>query len=192
MNWEKAKEFIGGLSILTRQCYDPWGPYTHAVHETGFFKRVIGGFNFWGMKKPMKWTGIVIEVPTHEWVEAKPKTCEKIKCANKLWHDHKISSIEKFVDFPDMESAMKHYSSKIEELYPLAHRRRHLAPWFFEGLQSGKPFRWATDPHYFDSLKRLHAEISVDNEHRELMRPRIADFVKALRESGNFKEEANG
>jgi len=140
---EKPEDrFLAGLKFVIQRGWNPWAVYTHAWHETGGFKKVIGDNNFWGMKVPNEWHGkIVGDVPTHEEVGGKM-----------------VAVRGRFVDFATMGGAMSHYCDTIDRLYPHSFKHRDNPILYFGGLVSGQ-FQWATDSRYPASLERVYRNL---------------------------------
>ena len=148
MNYAKSKLFTLGLEKLVDLRYDPLGPYTHAAHETFFFDRIIGDFNFWGMKVPRYWTGKIVEIQTKEYKDGKY-----------------IKIVDKFVDFDNLNHAFEHYDKSIKRLYRDAYELKFLGIAFLEKLSDSdekNEFKWATDKDYFKKLKIRYCQIMND------------------------------
>mgnify|MGYP001558657310 CR=1 FL=1 len=181
VNWKKAEEFAAGMGSLSRGGFNPYGPWAQAIQESKWFNRVIGEWNFWGIKAPKWWHGKKVEVLTHEWVNSKLDICFANNCPRfgKEEHQHKIKRKELFVDFNNIGHAMRFYANRIARLYPAAWKNRGVVNLFFDGLQSGR-WKWATDPVYADSLKRLYMQVYNDKEHKEVLEPRFREYIMAI------------
>lgn len=143
---EKIEEFIACLTVSREYGFNDWGVIVHAWHESGGFKKVIGNFNFWGIKKPQKWNGIIFPVNTHEFIDGK-----------------NISVIDYFIDFATCEQAMLWYCGLIDRLYPEAFFNRQTPELYFKGLTNGK-YQYATDPKYSDKLISLYTYLKTEND----------------------------
>jgi len=159
--------------------FNPLCILTHTVHETGWFSRVIGMNNYWGITTPKGWMGNVTRVPTaemftdiksaqgfinrrigdlieirfgREGVEPVIRTEE----SGSSWFNPFISVRlwRRFADWVTPEEAVLFYVGLISRLYPAAYEHRDDPDQFFEGLVSGQ-FKWATDPDYVNKLKML-------------------------------------
>src|SRR3990167_3686650 len=102
-NWEKATEFLVELRIVKEANISPWACLTQTCHETGFFARVIGENNYWGIKKPRSWRGPVHKVLTHEFENG-----------------IKVAKVCEFVDWDTPKEALAFYIGLIQRLYPTA------------------------------------------------------------------------
>lgn len=128
--------FINGLG------FEPMIVYTHAYHESGGFKHVIGCYNFWGIKCPQKWTGKKVLVNTHEYINGK-----------------KIPTTEYFCDWPDLKGAILWYAGLISRLYPEADKAKTDYKTFYPALVNFK-YKYATDPAYPGKLIKLYEELA--------------------------------
>ncbi|MEM2986955.1 MAG: glucosaminidase domain-containing protein [Nitrososphaerota archaeon] len=141
MKKTKEEEFVSNLNILKDLGWDPYIPYTHAWHESGQFKKVIGEYNFWGIKRPSKWEGKEILVLTHEYINGK-----------------KVKVTDKFIDFYNIQEALLWYDSFIRRIYKISYANRNNYVNFFSGLVSG-PYKYATDPNYAKKLTELYVTL---------------------------------
>ena len=139
-------EFIKSLSVVKKADFSPWAVYTQACHETGFFYRVIGRNNYWGIKKPRDWHGPTARTLTKEWE-----------------NDREIIKVAEFADWDTAEEALGFYTALIERLYPDSYRCRSCHNCFFRNLISGK-FKWATDPNYDRKLLTLYDMVRREPE----------------------------
>jgi flagellum-specific peptidoglycan hydrolase FlgJ len=142
----KLEEFLECLLVSKEYGFSDWCVVTHGWHESGGFQRVIGKYNFWGIKKPEKWTGEVLPISTHEYISGEKK-----------------SVVDYFIDFATCEQAMLWYCDLIERLYPEAYFNRQVPELYFKGLVSGK-FKYATDPKYSEKLISLFNYLKNENE----------------------------
>jgi flagellar protein FlgJ len=142
----KFDEFLGCLPASREYGFSDWCVVVHAWHESGGFQKVIGKYNFWGIKKPDRWAGEVLPINTHEFVGGK-----------------NVSIVDYFIDFATCEQAMLWYCDLIERLYPEAFFNRALPELFFKGLTNGK-YQYATDPKYSDKLISLYNYLKSEND----------------------------
>lgn len=142
----KTEEFISCLAISRKYGINDWCIVTHAWHESGAFKKVIGKYNFWGIKKPEKWTGLILPISTHEYIRGKRK-----------------SLVDYFIDFDTCEQALSWYCDLIQRLYKNAFDNRNVPEEYFRGLTNGR-FKYATDPKYAEKLISLYRYLKTENE----------------------------
>lgn len=142
---EVIKEFIGALKIAGEQGFSEWAVLTHAWHESGAFRRIIGNHGYWGIKKPKNWQGKTVLVDTHEYVDGK-----------------RIEVKAEFIDFDSALEAMSWYCDFIRRLYPNAYNNRDNPLEYFVGLVSGSN-RYATAPDYPVKLTSLYRVLSEDS-----------------------------
>lgn len=135
----KEEIFKQHLHILSG--FDLLIPYTHAYHESGAFQKVIGNYNFWGIKKPQKWTGKIIDITTHEYI-----------------NDKKVKVIDAFIDFNVCSEALLWYENLIRRLYPESYKNRTDYKLYFEWLTAGK-YKYATDKFYSAKLINLYEQL---------------------------------
>lgn len=161
MNTDKAEEFCRGLSLMVRGGFDPMGPFTQACHETFFFEKTIGKYNFWGLKAPKWFKGKRLSVLTHE-------------------HENGVTVkvMQDFCDWDTIAEAINFYTRRIAKIYPEAFKGRRFYKLFFEGLQKGKFGAWATDPLYVEKLMTRYKQITQDQSILEIVLPCIHEFVK--------------
>jgi flagellum-specific peptidoglycan hydrolase FlgJ len=131
---DKAIEFKEALSIVGDNGFSPLAVFTHAWHESGGFKRVIGQHNYWGIKVPKNWQGLAHGVMTHEYVKGK-----------------RVNVIDYFIDFENVSAALNWYMGLIKRLYPESYAHRGEPEQYFKGLVSGR-YKYATDPRYTGKL----------------------------------------
>lgn len=146
------KPFIDALKIAAEQGFSKLGVLTHAWHESGAFRRVIGNNNFWGIKRPKKWQGKVMLVDTHEYINGKLVPVKDVP----------------FIDFDSILEAMSWYCNFIRRLYPDAYNDRDDPIKFFIGLVSGK-LKYCTDLNYPTKLTSLYRILQQDNNIKFLM-----------------------
>jgi len=142
---EKIREFARALPVAEDQGFSKWAVFTHAWHESGAFKKVIGSHNYWGIKKPRKWTGKTHMVTTHEYIKG-----EKTKVQ------------AEFIDFGTAIEAVNWYCGLIRRIYPGSYRNRHEPARYFVHLVSGK-LKYATDPNYPTKLISLYRVLYEDS-----------------------------
>jgi hypothetical protein len=138
MKMGRKEEFEFEFTFINGLGFDPWIVYTHAYHECGGFKKVIGNYNFWGIKKPKAWTGKVIQVLTHEYINGE-----------------KIETYADFIDFNDIKGAIIWYANFISRMYPEAWKVKDNYQLYFPALVSFAHI-YATDPVYSTKLIRLY------------------------------------
>lgn len=177
MNWQIAELYAHDMSPLSRGGFDPWGPWIHAIEETGYFNHVIGKFNFWGLKAPKWWQGKRVEVMTSEFLSSNLELCEKNNCLRKEAHFHRVPGKALFMDFDDMGHAFRIYVNRVTRLYPDAFANRRFPVLFFEGFQNGK-WKWSTNQNYVHAMTTLYNQLVKDKEHLEVLLPRIKEFIE--------------
>jgi len=138
---DKAEKFKEALQIVKDNGFDPLAVLTHAWHESAGFTRVIGNHNYWGIKTPKNWQGLVKCVLTHEVIKGK-----------------RIEVHAYFIDFETLHGALEWYMSLIKRLYPESYAHRSDPEQYFKGLVSGK-YQYATDPHYLEKLITLYGDL---------------------------------
>jgi len=138
---DKLDYFISCLPVSREWGFNDWCIVTHAWHESAGFQKVIGKYNFWGIKKPQKWVGETIPINTHEYIKGK-----------------KVAVVDYFIDFATCEQALLWYCGLIDRLYPESFFNRQLPELFFKGLVNGK-YKYATDPKYADKLEKLYIQL---------------------------------
>lgn len=139
----KRDEFKAEFVFIDELGFDPMIVYTHAWHESGGFKRIIGNYNFWGIKCPRKWTGKKVLVNTHEYIKGV-----------------RTPTTEYFCDWPDLKGAILWYTGLISRLYPEAYNARTDHKIFFPALVNFK-YKYATDPLYPELLIKLYEQLIV-------------------------------
>lgn len=146
----KLEEFILHLRILN--WFDPYIPLTHAWHESAGLTKVIGNYNFWGIKKPQKWEGKTIDITTHEYING-----------------NKVKVIDTFIDFNACSEALLWYENLIRRLYPESYNNKTDYVKYFTHLIDGK-YKYATDPFYTNKLISLYLQLFGNTEIKELMK----------------------
>lgn len=176
------ERFISVMPLIKSRGFDPYAVITHAWHETGGFAHIIGNNNFFGITKPKDWSGLVLNVPTHEFVKYivqdpnDPNLNQKaIEYAKKqfpniktfdvqpgkpgiLWV--KVTTTRQFVDWSTPEEAVIWYCDKIQRMYPQSYSWRNIPDKYFLWLVSGK-YQWATDPKYVDKLNGVYKHVTA-------------------------------
>lgn len=145
------KPFIEALKIAAEQGFSKWAVLTHAWHESGAFRKVIGNHGYWGIKKPKAWKGKTVLVDTHEYIDGKS-----------------VKAKAEFIDFDSVLEAMSWYCNFIRRLYPDAYEKRDNPLEYFIGLVSGLN-RYATDPNYPTRLTSLYRILEQDDNIKFLM-----------------------
>lgn len=148
---KRIQEFIKALKVAVLLDFSKWAVFTHAWHESGTFKHIIGNYGYWGIKKPKDWQGKTISVRTHEYINGK-----------------RISVMADFIDFDSAKSAMSWYCNFIRRLYPNAYENRNDPVKYFEGLVNGK-LKYATDPNYPQKLISLYKVLKDETDNIFLM-----------------------
>jgi hypothetical protein len=161
----KILNFVNALRFTRDRGFNDYCVLTHAFHESGKFIKTIGGHNYWGIKKPRKWSGKIHDITTHEFTKILKEEDEEkaIKRIRKLYgrKDIKITRSDNyfwliklkqtFIDFDNLFFALSWYCSFIERMYPNAYNNRHNPIEYFNGLVNGN-LQYATDPRYVDKL----------------------------------------
>ena len=140
----KKDEFKLQFTYLNGLGFDPLIVYTHAWHESGNFKHIIGNYNYFGIKKPKNWTGKAILITTHEYING-------IKTEVQDW----------FVDFPDIKGAILWYADLIHRLYPQAYVMRDNYKGYFPALIN-YTHQYATNPKYSQQLIALYEQLAKE------------------------------
>jgi len=145
------KEFCEALKIAAEQGFNKLGVLTHAWHESGAFRKVIGNHGYWGIKKPKVWKGKVVLVDTHEYIDGK-----------------RVPVKAPFIDFDSANDAIIWYCGFIRRLYPEAYYKRDNPMEYFIGLMNGVmtkqgPLQYATDPNYPTKLTSLYRILQQDS-----------------------------
>lgn len=151
------KQFIDALGIARQQGFSPWSVLTHAWHESGTFRRVIGNHGYWGIKKPKVWKGKTVLIDTHEYINGE-----------------RVPVKAPFIDFDSANDAVIWYCSLIRRLYPNAYYKRDNPIEYFIGLMNGimtkqGPLQYATDPAYPTRLTSLYRILEQDSNIKFLM-----------------------
>lgn len=127
---EKSREFIKALGPLKSSGFSPWAIYTHACHETGYFRRVAGKHNYWRIEKPARWQGPV----ARDWDQ-----------------DDGANTLMEFVDWESCDEALAFYAALVEKIYPESFAARACHNCFLRGLA-----KWDADSAYSDKLLALY------------------------------------
>ena len=128
----------------------PWGPFIHGWHESARFERVIGKSNLLGLKASRGWTGKVVTVMTHEYVNGA-----------------RIQLPQAFADWDTLEEMMIFYVALIKRFYPSSWEHRDNPILYFSGLVSGS-YRYATDLQYERKLEELYRKISGSEQYKDV------------------------
>ena len=154
---DKKTEFIKALRIAVLDGFEPLILYTQCYHETGNFKKIIGKYNYAGLKCPVSinppiagWDGTRLLVTTHETING---VSRKV--------------IDAFCDFSSAEFFMSFYIYQIKRLYREAYAERTDATHFYHWLTRGKN-RYATDLSYTDKLQKLYADLRANGEYAKM------------------------
>lgn len=165
----ELKRFTKATSFMEISGWTRMIVITHAWHETGQFKHIIGLNNFFGITLPQKWTGKVCDIVTHEVYTYKmsdgPEDSEKImavEAAKKSWPSAteyiivpspigaiwvRVKLVRKFADWDTVEDALTFYANKIKNMYPQSFSFRNVPEKYFYWLVNGK-YQYATNPKY--------------------------------------------
>ncbi len=178
----KAKEFIQCLITTREYGFNDLCVLTHAWHETAGFVKVVGSYNFWGIKVPSRspWNGLIAERWTHEDIPVYPNETQDqaliraIKMfarnnaridgtvtdrkGNKCWH---VGLPQQFCDWPTCEQALLFYADLVKRLYPFSYANKKDPYNYFRGLVDGK-LKWATDPLYITALESRYQVLQKD------------------------------
>ena len=139
----KEQEFVKALGIAVTDGFDPLILYTHAYHETGNFKHIVGDWNYFGMKPPKHWIGKIVRIKTQE-------------------YDNYYKTIyDYFCDFTNAEDCVKFYIKQIKRLYPESYKNRQDAQLYFWGLTRWR-YKWASDPTYSEKLIKLYTDLKAN------------------------------
>jgi len=154
---KKGKTLFQHLHITRAEGFNDFTILTQTWHESGRYEKVIGNFNYWGIKKPKNWEGEVIKVRTHEY-DSEGK---------------KVPVFDDFIDFKDCSSAVIWWISLIQRLYKGAYQHRDNPELFFDGLIKGgeidSEFSYATDPIYVSKLTNLYLELKQNDLIKKLL-----------------------
>lgn len=148
---QKARDFAFNLSWLIEKEWNPWSIFTQAWHETGKFEHVIGQHNYWGIKCPKTWSGLRVQVRTHEFE-----------------HGERLEKICEFADWATIKDALEFYDDLVRRLYPEAYNSRLDCLAFFRELTAHE-LKWATDPSYPEKLSVIYAKLKFDPDVREFL-----------------------
>lgn len=160
----------------------------HAVLETGWFDHVVGLNNYWGMKAPSDWKGLVCRKPTMEiftdakkavdFINARKADIIEVRIGGwrgdpvvktdeegQIWvlSYFTIKVFENFADWATPEGAVDQYLSRLVRLFPKAFEAKDNPSDFVSGLLAG-PFRWATDPDYAAKFLAVYAKLKAMQE----------------------------
>jgi mannosyl-glycoprotein endo-beta-N-acetylglucosaminidase len=175
IRFTKATSYLGTLG------WDRLIVVTHAWHETGMFKHVIGDNNFFGITLPQGWTGKVCDVMTHEVYIYKLKEGETkdsvqakaIEAAKAAWPSAvealvipspdgqiwvRVKTSRKFADWSSSADALTFYANKIKSMYPQSFSFRNIPEKYFFWLVNGK-YQYATDPQYIQACLNVYKEV---------------------------------
>lgn len=182
MNAEKMGLLDAAIRVRAID-FDPLIILAHATLETGWFDHVIGQNNYWGMKAPSDWTGLVCRKPTMEiftdvrkatdFINAKKADIIEVKMGGwrgdpviktdedgQVWvlSYFTVKVFENFADWPTPEGAVDQYLSRLVRLFPRAFEAKDNPSEFVHGLVGGT-LRWATDPDYDKKFLSVYAKL---------------------------------
>ena len=150
----KEQEFIKALPILVADKFDPIIVYTQCSHETDKFRRLVGEWNYAGMKIPQKAIPPVpikpIEVWTHEVINGRT-----------------IKLKDTFANFNSADDFMQFYMWQIKRLYKESYENRNSPQAYFYWLTHGIN-KWATDLSYSKKLEKLYADFRANGIYEKL------------------------
>jgi len=154
---DKKIEFIKSLHLAVINGFEPFIIYTHAYHETSNFTKIIGEYNYTGLKVPSLispiagWKGKVVYITTHEMINGV-----------------NTKVIDKFLDFDNADDFMSFYIFQIKRLYKESYENRNNAIAYFYWLTRGKN-RYATDLSYSDKLEKLYTHLKSNGEYEKVI-----------------------
>jgi len=163
--------------------YDPLIPVAQSAMETGWFEKVIGWNNFWGLQYPRsQWRRDMIDrpavkVPTTEFItlaRAKANPAWLARWVNYHLEDifeisfqdkhkrFKFRVYKKFCDWSTEHKAWRYYKAHIKGLWPEAYANRHDAANYFPGLFNDN-YRFCTEnpEKYTKDCLSIHAELKA-------------------------------
>jgi hypothetical protein len=172
MRFTKATKYLAELG------WDRQTVITHAYHETGGFKHIIGKNNFFGITLPKEWSGNICGVITHEVYVYKLKgdepqdsaTIMATDQAKKAWPTAteyvvipsqvgqiwvRVKLVRQFADWNSVEDAITFYANKIKSMYPQSYSFRNVPEKYFYWLVNGK-YQYATNPKYVQDNLELY------------------------------------
>lgn len=139
----KGLELFRNLKLSRNEGFDDFAIITQSWHESGSYFKVIGKYNFWGIKKPNNWTGKVLPVQTHEYLNGT-----------------RIAVTDYFIDFETCADAVLWWNSLIGRLYKEAFANRNSPSLFFKELCNPKnKYQYATDINYSFKLLELYQQL---------------------------------
>jgi hypothetical protein len=173
--------FVKATAFLAPLGWDRLIVTTHAWHETGGFKHVIGENNFFGITLPEKWLGKVNDVITHEVSVYKLKPGETkdsasgsaIAAAKAAWPSQveadvvpspdgqiwvRVKLTRQFADWNSETDALTFYANKIKGMYPQSFSFRNVPEKYFYWLVNGK-YQYATDPQYINECMDVYKQV---------------------------------
>ena len=148
LGWGKKGLDLMQCLPISRACgFNDFTIITQSWHESGEYRKVIGSFNYWGIKKPRNWTGKVLSIKTHEYING---TSTPVSAS--------------FIDFETCAEAVNWWISLIQRLYPEAYLVRNNPQQFFiELVNLHNRFQYATDNKYAEKLISV-SEVLQENQ----------------------------
>lgn len=146
--------FVKSLRIAMNDGFNPIMVYAQCYHETANFRKLVGEFNYAGIKIPKK------AIPP---VAIKPiviLTHEVINGINTLLKDT-------FADFNSADDFMLFYIWQIKRLYKDSYENRNNPKVFFHFLTCGQN-KWATDTTYSKKLEHTYINLISDGIYEQI------------------------
>jgi flagellum-specific peptidoglycan hydrolase FlgJ len=160
---------VGALALL-RPRANTFLYISQAILESGWFSRVVGENNYWGIKTYKGWTGRVVLVPTHEAFKEK-KDADAFGELHSEYDDPPFWSKRvgawlvkcdaRFRDWDSALSAGQWYFGLLQRRYLGAYKATE-PEGFVDGLYNGDGGRrWSTSPieFYKDSIVKIYRRI---------------------------------
>lgn len=154
--------------------------FAQAIHESGWFNRVIGKNNVWGIQASRRWQGLRVETVTHEAFRLKEDAVR--------YHDQRIGSADPptwdepaqrwkvrvkrdFRDWSTESAAAAWYFSLLLRYYPGAYYARCSSCMVY-GLThgvGGRKYFTANPERYEVSLDKLHQQLLAETRRAKLL-----------------------
>jgi len=169
--------FVKATEFLSPSGWDRLSVITHAWHETGRFKHIIGDNNFFGITLPKNWSGKICSVITHEvYVYKGSDKDAAVVAAKKEWPQAseyvivpssvgqiwvRVKLMRQFADWGTVEDALTFYANKIKNMYPQSFSFRNIPEKYFYWLVNGK-YQYATNPKYVQENLDLYEVVRMN------------------------------
>lgn len=176
----KQGQFVAAVQQQLKG-WDPLIPITHATYESGWFSKVIGWNNFFGMKYPRskKRRAMIdrepVRVPTHEFiklelVKRKPaffaaflrqNIGELIDIRYEAHRErYNIHLYARFADWSRETKAVEYWEAYMKDMMPGAYEKRQDPVGFVRGLFSGR-YKYATcdADEYEDTFTKIYRQL---------------------------------